>query len=199
MQVAATTSSRSQATTRRLLDAAEASFASRGYHATRVDDIVERAGTSHGTFYRYFASKDAAFAALIELVADDFATLAGKLPTLSGTEASRDALSGWLSEFVQLYRTHWQLLRSWIETEQRDELTGELATDLISTLATAMSDRVTGRRSRQPDRQLGSIILVGLIDRLTYYCESGQTTADDAEVTATLADAIMSAWFPVRD
>ena len=198
MQVTAARSPRSQATTRRLLDAAEASFAARGYHATRVDDIVERAGTSHGTFYRYFASKDAAFTALLELVAEEFAELATQLPTLSPNDDSHRALVSWLGAFIDLYRVHWPLLRSWIETEQRDDASGELATELIRTLASAMAERVTGRRSRQPDRQLGSIILVGLIDRLAYYCESGQATADDAAITTTLADAIMSAWFPLR-
>lgn len=191
-------SSRSVATTHRLLAAAEASFGARGYHATRVDDIVERAGTSHGTFYRYFPSKDAAFTALLEQIADEFAGLAERLPALAPGPASRQELIEWLTSFIELYRTHWPLLRSWIETEQRDDPAGELATDLINTLAGAMAGRVTGRRARQPDRQLGSVILVGLIDRLAYYCESGQADAEDAAVTSTLADAIMSAWFPVR-
>jgi AcrR family transcriptional regulator len=32
-----------------------------GYHATRVDDIVAAAGLAHGTFYRYFGSKEEVF------------------------------------------------------------------------------------------------------------------------------------------
>ncbi len=171
-------------------------FSARGYHATRVDDIVERAGTSHGTFYRYFASKDAAFTALIEQIAAEFAELAELLPLLTPTPESRDELVAWLRSYLTLYRRHWPLLRSWIETERREDPTGELAIDLIDTLARAMADRVTGRRSRQPDRHMGSTILVGLIDRLAYYCESGQATAAEPAITSTLADAIMSTWFP---
>src|SRR5439155_12285502 len=41
----------------RLLDAARSAFADRGYPATRVDDITQTAGTSHGAFYLYFANK----------------------------------------------------------------------------------------------------------------------------------------------
>src|SRR5262249_24193130 len=37
----------------RLLDAGLAVFAERGYHASRVDDILRAAATSHGTFYLY--------------------------------------------------------------------------------------------------------------------------------------------------
>src|SRR4029450_3318618 len=33
-------------------------FIPRGYHNTRVDDLVAAAGVSHGTFYRYFRNKD---------------------------------------------------------------------------------------------------------------------------------------------
>ena len=48
----------------RALDALLASgrdvFVERGYHNTRVDDLVAAAGVSHGAFYRYFRNKDAA-------------------------------------------------------------------------------------------------------------------------------------------
>ena len=33
-------------------------FVERGYHNTRVDDLVAAAGVSHGAFYRYFRNKD---------------------------------------------------------------------------------------------------------------------------------------------
>lgn len=45
-------------TMQRLLDAGLEVFSTRGYHATRVDDIVRVARTSHGTFYLYFANKE---------------------------------------------------------------------------------------------------------------------------------------------
>ena len=46
----------------RALDALLASgrdvFVERGYHNTRVDDLVAAAGVSHGAFYRYFRNKE---------------------------------------------------------------------------------------------------------------------------------------------
>jgi TetR/AcrR family transcriptional repressor of nem operon len=42
----------------KLLSAAKALFLSRGYAATTVDAICERAGLSKGSFYHFFGSKD---------------------------------------------------------------------------------------------------------------------------------------------
>ncbi len=44
-------------TRERLLEAAGDAFVARGFAATGVDHIVERAGTTRGAFYYYFASK----------------------------------------------------------------------------------------------------------------------------------------------
>jgi AcrR family transcriptional regulator len=56
-----TSSARAADTRRLLLDAARDAFETRGYRATTVADIVERAGTARGTFYLYFRNKEAVF------------------------------------------------------------------------------------------------------------------------------------------
>lgn len=48
-----------------LLDAAMALFAERGYAATRIIDICERAGVAKGLFYWYFPTKHELFAELV--------------------------------------------------------------------------------------------------------------------------------------
>ncbi|MFK7987785.1 MAG: TetR/AcrR family transcriptional regulator [Sandaracinaceae bacterium] len=53
---------------RELLTAARDVFVDRGFAASTIDDIVERAGVARGTFYLYFADKRAIFEALV----DDF-------------------------------------------------------------------------------------------------------------------------------
>ena len=47
----------------RLLTAARSLFVARGYHLTRPQDITRLAGVGHGTFYLYFANKQACFLA----------------------------------------------------------------------------------------------------------------------------------------
>jgi AcrR family transcriptional regulator len=53
-------------TQRRLLEAAEQVFADLGYHEASIVKITEAAGVAHGTFYRYFPSKQAIFDELVD-------------------------------------------------------------------------------------------------------------------------------------
>lgn len=50
----------------RILEAAAQVFAQKGYHETRVDDIVTASGTSKGSVYFHFPSKEKIFLALID-------------------------------------------------------------------------------------------------------------------------------------
>lgn len=51
---------------RQLLDAAIECFGEKGYHATQVSDVIEKAGVARGTFYLYFESKREIFRVLME-------------------------------------------------------------------------------------------------------------------------------------
>ena len=51
----------------RLVDAASAVFAEKGYASTRVADIAVRAGVGKGTVYEYFSSKEELLFAVFEL------------------------------------------------------------------------------------------------------------------------------------
>jgi AcrR family transcriptional regulator len=51
----------------RLVDAACAVFAEKGYASTRVADIAERAGVGKGTVYEYFSSKEELLFAVFEM------------------------------------------------------------------------------------------------------------------------------------
>jgi AcrR family transcriptional regulator len=58
-------------TRERILDAALDSFSTRGYHSTRLDDIVDAARVSKGSIYFHFPNKERLFLALV----DQFANL----------------------------------------------------------------------------------------------------------------------------
>jgi AcrR family transcriptional regulator len=51
---------------RELLDVALRVFSERGYHETRISDLIEAAGVARGTFYLYFESKNAIFHELLD-------------------------------------------------------------------------------------------------------------------------------------
>jgi AcrR family transcriptional regulator len=59
-----------QETRARILEAAVKVFATKGYHGTKVDDIVSESNTSKGSFYFYFPSKQDIFLALSDTFAD---------------------------------------------------------------------------------------------------------------------------------
>lgn len=60
----------SDATRNRLREAAIAAFAEKGFHRTKVSDIVKVAGVSQPTFYIYFDNKEAAYEALVSQFRD---------------------------------------------------------------------------------------------------------------------------------
>jgi AcrR family transcriptional regulator len=63
-------SDKAKATRERILDAAVKVFASKGYHETRVDDIVDASETSKGSVYFHFPGKQQIFLALVDQFAD---------------------------------------------------------------------------------------------------------------------------------
>lgn len=58
----------------RLLAAAQDLFVSKGFHATRPQDISRAAGVGHGTFYLHFKDKQACFLAFAEAAAEALET-----------------------------------------------------------------------------------------------------------------------------
>lgn len=57
-------------TRHRILDAALDVFSREGYHATRMDDIVQRSGASKGAIYFHFPNKEKLFLGLVDQFAD---------------------------------------------------------------------------------------------------------------------------------
>ena len=63
--------SKTEKTRAKILDAALSIFSNKGYHDTRLDEIVEESDTSKGSIYFYFPNKERLFLALV----DQFANL----------------------------------------------------------------------------------------------------------------------------
>lgn len=59
-----------QATKDRILDAALNIFSHKGFHDTRLDEIVEESSTSKGAIYFHFPNKERLFLALVDQFAD---------------------------------------------------------------------------------------------------------------------------------
>jgi AcrR family transcriptional regulator len=87
-----------------ILDAALACFADRGFAATRMEDIAERAGVTKGTIYLYFQNKDAVFKALVrESIGVQIATVLEGVKAFQGS--SPDLLRFILTTMAEFART----------------------------------------------------------------------------------------------
>jgi AcrR family transcriptional regulator len=84
---------------RAIIDAALDEFIARGYAATRLDDVAQRAGVAKGTIYLHFKDKQALFQ---ELVRTALVPLIGRLaapPPVGGSV--RGALENFAETFVR--------------------------------------------------------------------------------------------------
>src|SRR4030095_8510161 len=66
MSVRLSRAERREQTRQELVSAAEACFVSRGFHASSVDEVAERAGYTKGAVYSNFGSKEDLFFAVYE-------------------------------------------------------------------------------------------------------------------------------------
>jgi AcrR family transcriptional regulator len=89
---------------RELLDVALSVFAQRGYHQTRISDIIEAAQVARGTFYLYFESKHAIFAALLDDVLGRIRGAVVGVELGSGAPSLRAQIHGTLVRLLSLVR-----------------------------------------------------------------------------------------------
>lgn len=100
---------RGEATRRRLLEAAEKLFGSRGYHGTSIVDVTREAGAGHGTFYLYFHGKEEIFRELVRHLSHSLratleAATAGLSDRLEIEEAGFRAFLRFAAAHHDLYR-----------------------------------------------------------------------------------------------
>jgi AcrR family transcriptional regulator len=173
----------------RLLEAGATVFATRGYHAARVDDIVKAAKTSHGTFYLYFESKEDLFRALALDVTESVVELSRSLPPLAADDNA--PLLAWLEQFQQLYERNVAVIRTWTEAEIVESEMGHVGADLVAQFSGKVAARV---REAAPDLDpvIAALALVAMIERSTYYLMTRQLPVEPAELVVTLANVIRS-------
>ncbi len=180
---------------RKLLDAGVETFAQRGYHAARVDDIVKLASTSHGTFYLYFSNKEELFRALAQEVADQMMALADSLPPIDPGPEGRVELRAWLARFVEVYEHYGPVIRAWTEAEIGGSEFGRLGTDVLTEFSRVLTGRI--RRSSSPDvnPQIAALAVVAMIERFNYYVLSRQVQVSRDEMLDTLASVTHAGLF----
>lgn len=178
----------------RLLQAGLQVLGERGYQATRVDDVVRVADTSHGTFYLYFENKDALFRALAHTAADEMAALADELGPVGPDAAGLQELRNFLGRFAETYERHGAVIRAWAENQVDDPALITLGLDTFGGIAAVLGDHMTGD-ARRPDHGLAVTILLGTIERLVYYLSSRPIGFDTEAMLDELAGMLHRGFF----
>jgi AcrR family transcriptional regulator len=186
----------------KLLDAAVPALAEKGYHATRVDDIVRLAGVSHGTFYLYFTNKEDLFRTLAERCADEADALAESLGVVDSAAAGVATLRAWLAEFVAFYRRYGVVIRAWTENQVTDRALGRLGTASFERITTTLGASMTGAPGNAGDSQrrleLRSAALLAMIERFAYVTTSRDLGFDEDVLLDTLALVVHRGFFRPR-
>jgi len=148
-----------------LIDAGRAVFVKRGYHATRVDDIVAAAGVSHGAFYHYFKNKDqlARMLAALQLIAQILERIAAPDPV--DDVNGRRALRAWLRRYMSTQVGEMAMIRVWIDTTPRDQVLAADSAPLLDWGRRRMARFLRGRGFG--DGPTEAIVLLSLVAGLS--------------------------------
>jgi AcrR family transcriptional regulator len=97
-------------------------FITRGYHNTRVDDLVAAAGVSHGAFYRYFRNTDELARILIARAMRAVGTTLIEIPDLFADDGStvKAALRRWLRRYRAAQAPEAAMMRVWVDAALQD-------------------------------------------------------------------------------
>lgn len=152
---------RGQRTRKLLLDAGAAVLPARGYHDTRVDDIVEAAGVSHGTFYRYFDNVDDFFKALGAEAGTRMIELVDRLPL----DSTPTELRAWLDTWFTAYEADGGVISTWQEMRVTPDL-ARFSQEVGAAVFTRLERLLAKRDFGHP--QLDAATFLALIERGPY-------------------------------
>lgn len=169
---------RGEKTRNTLLAAGAEVLPARGYHDARVDDIVEVAGVSHGTFYRYFDSKDDFFRALAEEASGPMIALIERLDF----DGDVEGLGDWLDAWFTAYEANGGVISTWQDMQRSPDLetfSGQIAASAFTRLEKLLDQRDFGHP------QVAAAMLLALLERAPYRVHTLGFSSRSGEIAAT--------------
>jgi AcrR family transcriptional regulator len=162
-------------TVRRLLAAGLVEFEEAGFQAARVEDIVRRAKTSHGTFYLYFANKDDLFRTLLRDALVDMASITDEFPVVTSNDAGRAALRRWVQSFCDTYAAHATVIRILSQAEIVGESVFSDGLQLFFRLSEVMTQGMTAAQTSAAGdgvltehAELTAVACLMMLERINY-------------------------------
>jgi AcrR family transcriptional regulator len=171
---------RGQKTRQLLLDAGTVVLPSRGYHDARVDDIVEAAGVSHGSFYRYFDNKEDFFRVLAEEASTRMVELLDAFPI----DAPEAELREWIAAWFATYESNGGVISTWQEMQVSDADLLSFGQQVAATIMGRLMALLDGRGFG--DALVDAVALLAVVERLPYGVYTLRFTKRDDAIDATV-------------
>ncbi|MBA2530471.1 MAG: TetR/AcrR family transcriptional regulator [Euzebyales bacterium] len=162
--------SRGAKTAERLRQAAREAFTELGWHGTRVEDIVTRAGVSHGTFYTYYDNKAAVLADLVQESQSALVSLADA--PWRGDDV-RGALERVIGGFLDRYRADRVIMRTWLQAAREERTFSDMYVQARARFVRRVADNLaaavaaSGRIHGPPALTVASA-LVAMVEHFAY-------------------------------
>jgi AcrR family transcriptional regulator len=208
-----------------LLSAGERVFASRGYAAATVDDVIRSSATSRASFYRYFTDKAQLFEELSRACFREMRDVIRDFAFLAPMRVDRAEIAGLLSRYQELNDRYGGVIRAWTElTGPADSPLHDSGTAAVRALfdeTAAVLERLGRRSAGEPpgtrsageppgtrsggepppgtrsERQLRTraAMLFLLIERSSFYVSNQVSRVDPRRLPPTLATLVRRAYF----
>jgi AcrR family transcriptional regulator len=184
-------------TVRKLLEAGMIEFEERGFHGVRVDDVVRRAGSSHGTFYLYFSNKEDLFKALLKDALHDMEIVAGDFPVVTSDDTGLRILRQWVRMFFKAYASHATVIRILSQADLvPEEVFGDglkLFFSIAEAMTTGMTAAAEAAGKHQEHAQLTAVACLMMLERVNYLI-SAEVPLPEDEMADRIADIMYAAF-----
>src|ERR1700677_3840308 len=184
-------------TVRKLLEAGMVEFEERGFHGVRVDDVVRRAGSSHGTFYLYFSNKEDLFKALLKDALHDMEIVAGDFPVVTSDDTGRSVLRKWVRMFFKAYAGHATVIRILSQADLvPEEVFGDglrLFFSIAEAMTTGMTAAAQAAGKQQDQAELTAVACLMMLERVNYLI-SAEVRLPEDDMADRIADIMYAAF-----
>jgi AcrR family transcriptional regulator len=178
------------------MDAARDLFLRKGYGGVRIDDIVDAAGVSRGSFYTYFPSKRDVLIAVGGGAYEGAVETAERFADVP-EDWTRDDIAAWVSQYVDFLEEYGAFMVVWAHATWDDEelrsvgLRTHLA--VARRLGTLIQARRRYRGSPEYPAQLEGLTVLAQVERLWEFWHVAKAPFSRREVVDVLTD-VLTEW-----